>query len=473
VLTHDTGVLTFDKVAGTYTVELASPIESFTALATSSGTNTFTGYLPNSSTVDTTQPDVMVTTLAPDFFVQFTGDHATSGGSGVPLQSSTSGSATAYTGGELFTAADTWVSVSGSSNGVASDTVGQGEVLDFNFYNVNPTGNVGLTPTAQASSMYLRFDGIGNTGDIVVNLKLYDTVAHTYTTQAVVVDNADILKPGDILPAGYTAITPLVHQDGLVIIESNDYNTASTHYVIVGAQVITSTEGITGSGIDLNGATGSAGGSSTTEAFGAITTDNDGFKISDIGIVTQTTSTQDANLQFTFTNVDADGDATATQTLNVQIEGSSNTFTGGAAAESIYGTTGDDILTGGGGNDSLTGGLGSDTFKWLLNDQGSTVTPAHDTITDWGTGGVNDKLDLRDLLVGEHSGGVTNLTDFLHFTSTNGGADTTINVSTTGTVGVSHDQEIVLQGVTLASLGADDAAIITNLLNNNRLITDA
>src|SRR5439155_17178633 len=48
------------------------------------------------------------------------------------------------------------------------------------------------------------------------------------------------------------------------------------------------------------------GGSSTTEAFGAATTDSDVIKVSDIGFVT--TASQNTTLNFTATVIDADGD---------------------------------------------------------------------------------------------------------------------------------------------------------------------
>ena len=460
VLTHDTGVLTFNKVAGTYTVELASPIDSFSTLVTSSGT-AFTGYNLNSSTLDSTQPAVMVTTLAPNFFVQYTGDQASHEGGTLKA-----GTNSAYVNGESFVAGNTWVSISGTANGVAGDTIGKGEVLDFNFYSTNPTGFVGSAPTAQASSMYLRLDGIGNTEDLVVNLKLYDTVTHLYTTMALVIDNADILKNGSALPSGYTTIAALDSNDGLVIIESNDYNTSSTHYVIVGAQVLTSTESITGTGVDFNGTTGSSGGSSLTEIFDSNTVDNDVVKISDIGVVTQTTSTQDASLQFQFTNIDADGDATATQTLSVTIEASS-TFTGTVGADSIQGSVGNDILVGGQGDDILTGGLGADTFKWNSGD--GTGTGINDKITDFNIA-QHDVLDLASLLTGEHSTAAS-LINFLSFSHV--GSDTVVTIdvngSTTGTTG----QTITLQGVDLTSGGTlSSSAIIQSLLDGGNLKTD-
>ena len=91
-----------------------------------------------------------------------------------------------------------------------------------------------------------------------------------------------------------------------------------------------------------------------------------------------------------------------------------------------------------------------------------------DTITDFGTGA--DKLELADLLQGENAN-AGSLVNYLHFTSTNGGLDTTIEVKSAGAAGV-LDQKIVLQGVTLGSLGPDDSTIITSLLTAGKLHVD-
>src|SRR5205823_11293510 len=104
----------------------------------------------------------------------------------------------------------------------------------------------------------------------------------------------------------------LDQNDGAIIIQSNDYlpSAGPGNWQIDGAQVITSTEGLTGSGIDFNGAlgTGATGASAGTEAFGAGTSDQDVLKISDIGLITTTTTTQAADLQLNVSNVDGDGD---------------------------------------------------------------------------------------------------------------------------------------------------------------------
>ncbi|KAF0844404.1 putative secreted protein (type I secretion substrate) [Methylovorus glucosotrophus] len=155
---------------------------------------------------------------------------------------------------------------------------------------------------------------------------------------------------------------------------------------------------------------------------------------------------------------------------------------GGGGHDRLYGDNGNDTLIGGAGNDILSGGAGVDTFKWNLADAGTPGTPAVDTITDFNKASVasgGDKLDLRDLLTGENSG---NLQNYLHFEKS--GSDTIIHISSTGgfsgdshTVGAAfnsgaENQRIVLAGVDLTTAGHTDAAIINNLVTNNKLVTD-
>ena len=71
--------------------------------------------------------------------------------------------------------------------------------------------------------MFLKFDGIGAGEDMIVVLKLYDPNTNTYTTRAIMVENGDIQKGPGAGPGIYSGIT-LDNNDGLVIIESNDYN---------------------------------------------------------------------------------------------------------------------------------------------------------------------------------------------------------------------------------------------------------
>ncbi|OWT79863.1 MULTISPECIES: retention module-containing protein [unclassified Achromobacter] len=146
-----------------------------------------------------------------------------------------------------------------------------------------------------------------------------------------------------------------------------------------------------------------------------------------------------------------------------------DTLHGGAGNDVLFGGNGNDILIGGQGDDILVGGAGSDTFKWELNDQGTVAHPAVDTIKDFSTalpsaGG--DVLDVAGLL---HNPADGDLSKFLHFTKD--GANTVIQVSTTGQVATGFDQKIVLEGVDLTNGGAlkNDQAIINDLLQKNKL----
>src|SRR5690606_26003418 len=120
---------------------------------------------------------------------------------------------------------------------------------------------------------------------------------------------------------------------------------------------------------------------------------------------------------------------------------------GGAGNDVLIGGAGNDLLIGGSGDDVLTGGLGADVFKWTLSDAGTPSSPAHDVVTDYGTGA--DKLDLRDLLQGETT---DKLDHYLHFEKS--GNDTIVHISSNGgfsggyTAG-NEDQTITLQNVDL------------------------
>ncbi|HEY8119531.1 MAG TPA: type I secretion C-terminal target domain-containing protein, partial [Methylophilaceae bacterium] len=154
---------------------------------------------------------------------------------------------------------------------------------------------------------------------------------------------------------------------------------------------------------------------------------------------------------------------------------------GGAGNDTLSGGAGADLITGGAGNDNLTGGAGADVFKWTLADAGTVGSPAADTVTDFNTaarasGG--DVLDLRDLLQGESSGtllGQDNLSNFLHFEKS--GSNTIVHVSTTGGFASGFNsaqdvQTITLAGVDLVTGFANDQAIVQDLLNKQKLITD-
>ena len=139
----------------------------------------------------------------------------------------------------------------------------------------------------------------------------------------------------------------------------------------------------------------------------------------------------------------------------------------------MIGNKGKNILIGGDGDDTLTGGLGADTFKWSLSDAGTAGTPNTDVITDF-SASQKDKLDLRDLLVGESKNDISSLLNFLDVTTD--GANTHIRVSSTGgfTGGnysaAAEDQHITLNSNLLGSQSETD--FLQSLINNKNLIID-
>ncbi|MDO9468308.1 MAG: tandem-95 repeat protein [Thiobacillus sp.] len=147
---------------------------------------------------------------------------------------------------------------------------------------------------------------------------------------------------------------------------------------------------------------------------------------------------------------------------------------GGVGTDTLNGGGGNDTLIGGAGNDTLTGGLGADVFKWELSDRGTAGSPAIDTVTDFDSAVNSDKLDLRDLLVGESHTGTDagNLADYLHFTFNAGTNTTTVAVKSNGTLTSAPDQVIQLEGVNLVGSFTSDQQIIQNLFSQGKLITD-
>jgi Ca2+-binding RTX toxin-like protein len=153
--------------------------------------------------------------------------------------------------------------------------------------------------------------------------------------------------------------------------------------------------------------------------------------------------------------------------------GGNDWLDGGNGTDVLSGGNGNDVLYGGAGNDTLTGGAGADVFAWTLTDRGTPGAAPTDTITDFNNAAGGDVLDLRDLLVGEHTG---NLANYLHF-STSGG-NTTISVSSTGAFsgGFSSgavDQVIQITGVNLVGSFTSDAQIAADLLSRGKLVIDA
>jgi len=331
-------VVTFDKVGDTYTVDLANPIQPFTTINSTSQATTFLGYDGGTTTQTNSQPDVVNVQLRADnpatagvdesLWVRLTGLAGSPG--------TTDGNMT-LTAGELITGGGSWVSASNTANGVAGDIVNQDEVLNIDLFTANQFGNAATSPTTAASAIYFKLDNIGNQEDFVVNLKLWSDTnsngvidAGETTTRAVYVAHRDMYKGGGGVTAGpgqYSGV-PLDNNDALVIIESNDFNFGAENYRIIGAQIATTDQGLSGTAIDLNGTINAA---STFDDNINFDSNDLGFKIQDIGFVSTTSTAQPATITMQVQIGDADGDTT-TQTLVATISSAINSTSPAAAA---------------------------------------------------------------------------------------------------------------------------------------------
>ncbi|MFD2054178.1 DUF5801 repeats-in-toxin domain-containing protein [Mesorhizobium calcicola] len=332
------GTLVFNKDLDTYTITVTNAADGFTRdiLHTSellSKEPTSNVGHPN-IVVEKLQADDATTPADEDFFVQFT---ANSNPNGNPFGFNTTGDGSPIAGDTGFDAGDQvtsnfedWVSATQATNGVAGDTIQKGELLTLRFFKDSPgiinDNGANNVPSQTANDMVIKFDGIGNSEDLMLILNLVNLGANgvlgggddTFTTKAMYVSNANIFKTGQVPaaygpPDGFT----LDNNDGLVIVEKNDYNTAISNWVLQGAQIMQSGNGLTGTAIDLNRATGTTGASTGTHAFDA--TDNDVLKITDLGFTATQTTTPDAHLNFAVDIHDADGDSTGINHIFVDV----------------------------------------------------------------------------------------------------------------------------------------------------------
>ncbi|MFG6137238.1 beta strand repeat-containing protein, partial [Halomonas sp. B23F22_10] len=168
-------------------------------------------------------------------------------------------------------------------------------------------------------------------------------------------------------------------------------------------------------------------------------------------------------LEFGYTATDADGD-NVSGSLDITVQ-NSDLLSIDAGDNVLVGGAGSQVLSGGVGDDTLTGGLGADVFAWNLGDEGSSSTPAEDTVTDFTTGTFGtdanaDKLDLSDLMAGMQDG--EDLSSYIQ--STDDGTNTTLHISTSGDMTSGDvsaaDQIIQLQNVVTS---------VSDLQNNGQL----
>ncbi|HQR57915.1 MAG TPA: type I secretion C-terminal target domain-containing protein, partial [Azonexus sp.] len=325
--------------------------------------------------------------------------------------------------------------------------------------NVQGTAHLTATATAMEGSN-LDFAAVSKTVDVVI------THAQTSTIDTVITNTA--LGTAFNVPMSAFLYNDVGSADSITAISSASGLTAS----LSGSNVVIT---------DTTPAGGSFNYTASTSVFDLDTNST---------IVKTSTSTVTVSR-------DASGAMDGTTADNILVDTlTSNTTMNGDAGDDVLvsnatsgsdtldGGDGNDLLIGGAGSDNLTGGLGADTFAWRLADKGtagSAATTASDTIYGFDTVANSDRLDLRDLLVGEnHASGIGNLANYIDITTS--GGNTLIRVSTTGgfTGGTyaagAEDQRITLSGADLYSsygiTAGNDAALIQKLLTDGKLKVD-
>jgi hypothetical protein len=281
------GTVKFSKSDNTFVFELSADLEGAVTYSTSGPISSF--YY---DTQGNRFPEIVVQQYSDNFFGVLTGKVALPGSKNSLL----AGGDQVFQEGEVFdNNGIAYVNVSTDTLGVNSDTIQSGEVLNFDFYKSNPVFNNEVSVTADrayATSLSITLDQLTEGEDIVIVLKLFSELLGE-TTALLVADSA-----ADYVPDGrYKVVT----------VDSNDYDSAN--YKIYGAQVLSSSGGISGTASSLSTgepvALGAAGKGYSNTA------DQDVFKIIKIDVTVATTTAYDADLEFTGKLVDYDGDYNA------------------------------------------------------------------------------------------------------------------------------------------------------------------
>jgi hypothetical protein len=427
-----------------------------------------------------------------------------------------------YVDGQLVTI--TYNNVNGTVTGTINGGTTTVFILDVNLIDggsdVIYTQAMSLLGTTVVASGGLVLPGGGNGSNIVLGFKdasgniaydalitsqnVLDGTSVTVNTSSTYIGAANnLMNAGERISMDFSGGTKVDQVASMTISLFNFDSTSKsapdeltiTYHTLAGATV---TKYITNADLDSNGNyTITAPGGALIDTITFESGSQSSFKLG-ITSISAVQYSSDFNMQLSYNVTDANGDAD-TGLINISLDGN-NIMTGTAAADSLFGGSGNDtinggagndvisggagndVIIGGAGNDTLTGGLGSDVFKWSLADAGAAGAPARDVITDFKLA-EGDQLDLRDLL----PNGLTNggaLDNYLHFEFT--GGNTILHISTSGSfadnnqVGVgspvinlaTETQTIVLNGVDLRNGLTADQDIIQNLINNQKLITD-
>ncbi|WP_211090247.1 Ig-like domain-containing protein [Pseudothauera nasutitermitis] len=386
---------------------------------------------------------------------------------------------TAYKDGEPATlsvrssGSPTGFGVAGSASDGASEEIGNGEVLRVQLQTAAESVSFRLAWLASGEyAKYVLIYTDGTSESVILNgnsaVGGYDQVGSVITRNAPagkLIAAIEFTTPG-VGEAHYAGNNDyLVYQVSYVAASSYELNIVATPTDNYHTESITELVVVVPVGITLSAGTHDGSGKWTLplDGAGAYTVQVDPVtkEVSVSGLSMNVPSDFSGELTLTVTAKAADGTDTAEGSTSLNIE------RGTAGNDTLVGTDGADILIGGAGDDVLTGGLGADVFVWRLGDQGTNSQPATDRVTDFNLG-QGDVLDLRDLLDG-HSG---SLDHYLKVEESSG--NTVLTISTTGNVNASHDQVIVLDGVTGLIDGGltSQSAIIQDLINKQAIQID-
>ena len=327
----------------------------------------------------------------------------------------------------------------------------------YTIHRFDPTSNGGLTATqisntavtANPSPLFVQDGQLYGYNGVNQLVSINTTTGAITTVQTI----SEIQNPGDASYGANATVT------GNVL--TND----------TGAQTVTTIQDING-----NPVTVTTSGVTVETAFGELSIRSDGSYTYTLNNSTEQvdnlSTNETANDRFVYTTTNT-SNTSAQAVLTVHINGADelkvieNSIEGDGLNNILIGGTENDSIIGGGGNDTLTGGRGVDFFVWKDGNEGTTTTPAVDTITDFSVGSQGDILHLVDLL--PSTANSSNLDEYLSFNSSDG--TTTIDVSTTANG--EAVQQIVLDDVDLTVIygTSDTTSLINNLTNDGNLIT--
>ena len=328
-----TGIVTVNKAEGTFYFDIDEPIKGETTYSTSSPDATF-----NYDRLGNKSPEIVVQQYDDHFYGVLTARSAEPPSDTNDLLA---GGDHVFTPGEVFdSTSEAYLNIATSTVGANSDTMQAGELLNFDFYAVNPVlgtvsppqdSTAGIDAAAQrayASKVNITLDQI-NVGqeDVAIVLKLYNADTDTSTTRLLLANAASDY----VLDAatGYRVVS----------VGKDDYDSA--HYQISGVQILSSTENVTGTGYSLSSheaVTLSADGRDMADS-----SDSDVFKIIKIDIQTESTATFDTDLVFAGQVVDGDLDAKSFS-FKVHLEAESNILSAPGSMDALNGTPGADIF---------------------------------------------------------------------------------------------------------------------------------